>query len=239
MTKITDELYEKLQKLLRKAESARELGSLAEAEAFAMKAQAILMEYNMAMEDVDLEDKPKVEGPHITDKDFLPKNEGRWLVLLYQVIARYNMCRAVTHNHGADGITLCGEKINIETVRYICDQLEAKLRVCVKDEFRRYAGPEKKGAYTRGFYLGAVEGIRAKLESNKTEMQNDNRNITALIVVKDAAVVQFMQNEFGRMGRSKGAKTSSADGRSTGYKTGQGMSINKGVGYKNAGNLLN
>ena len=150
---IPKNIYEKLQKLLRKADSAKEVGNLAEAEAFANKASEILMEYNLSREQIDLEDKPKVVRDHIpnTMKDFLPKNEGRWLVLLYNVIARHNLCRIVTHEDGRKGLSVMGEKINIEIVRYICDQLEAKIRILVKQAYRDYRGLEKKNAFIRGF----------------------------------------------------------------------------------------
>ena len=239
---IPKHIYEKLQKLLRKADSAKEVGNLAEAEAFANKATEILMEYNLSREQIDLEDKPKVVREHITnqDKNFLPKNEGRWLVLLYRIIANHNLCRVVTHEDGRFGLSIMGEKINIEIVRYICDQLEAKIRILVKEAYRNYNGLEKKNAFIRGFYLGAVQGIDDKLRDNKEEMVKANPNITALVIVKDRAVVDFMKQEFPRLSKGRSASYSAQDGKGLGYQAGKNVAINKGVGNGSLGrNLLN
>lgn len=90
-----DHILQRLQKLLRKAESAKKTGSVAEAEAFAMKAQEIMAEYNLSMQDVSLEDKPKMGDIQMDAKDIFPKNQGTWIRDLYHTIAYYNYCRAI------------------------------------------------------------------------------------------------------------------------------------------------
>lgn len=227
---IPKEIYERLQKLLRKSESAKAMGSLAEAEAFANKATELLMEYNLSREQIDLEDKPKVIRDWIKDKNFLPKNEGRWLVLLYHTICKHNLCRGISQNDGHDGFSICGEKINVEITRFICDQLEARLRPMAKQAFKTYIGHEKKNAFTRGYLLGAVQGIDAKLSEHLKDLVVSNPNITALVVVKGKAVKDFIAQEFTGLGLGRKASYSAQDGKAQGYEAGKKIDIHRGVG---------
>lgn len=227
---IPKEIYERLQKLLRKAESAKAMGSLAEAEAFANKATELLMEYNLSRENIDLEDKPKVIRDWIKDKNFLPKNEGRWLILLYFTICKHNLCRGITQDDGHEGFSIVGEKVNVEIVRYICDQLEVRLRGMAKAAYKTYYGSEKKNAFVRGFLLGAIQGIDVKLSQHLREMVVSNANITALVVVKNKAIAEFVDQEFGTLRSGRGARYSAQDGKAQGFEAGKNIDIHKGVG---------
>lgn len=232
---IPPELYERLQKLLRKSESAKELGSLEEAEAFAMKAQQILMEYNLTEDQIDLSHKEKVIEDYMQDKDFLPKNESRWLVLLYHCICKHHLCRGISHSHGKYGFSIFGEKTNVEIVKYICDQLEVRIRILAKEAYRSYQGHEKRNAFYRGFFFGAVEGIDAKLSENKQEIIKNNENLYGLIVRKNEEVNKAVKETYGgTLGRGKGTRTSAAHGREIGYQKGKSMEIHKGVGGSGA-----
>ena len=58
--KTSENLIEKIQKLMAKAESAKNMGSTAEAEVFAAKVNEMLMKHNLSMMDVE---SYKTESP--------------------------------------------------------------------------------------------------------------------------------------------------------------------------------
>ena len=52
-----NKILEKIKKLIRHKESAEKIGSISEAEAFAVKIQKLLNEYNISLSDIDLEER--------------------------------------------------------------------------------------------------------------------------------------------------------------------------------------
>lgn len=239
MSQIPDHILKRLQKLLKLAKGAKEVGSLAEAENAATRANEILLEYNLSTDDVDLEDKPKVGQSKVNDWEnkeqerinFMPKNEGKWLIELYFCICKHNLCRGLSN--GRYNFTILGEPQNIEMVKYIAEQLKHKLRHLARDGWKKYqeqGGWDKKNAYIRGFLLGAVEGIDSKLYDQRWEMEQKNNKITDLIHIKGNAVKEYEEANFKNIGSFKSGKSRAWDGQADGYEAGQKVEINKGLG---------
>lgn len=128
-------ILEKIQKLLSKAESLKQLGSLKEAESFIGKANTLLLEYNLSLSDINFDKEDKDYEISETDKANafkfgLDKNFGKWDEELLKVIAKANFCDTIirtsrTLNKTKNGYsyedsrTLVGTKTNIEVVTYI------------------------------------------------------------------------------------------------------------------------
>lgn len=95
-SKISEELLEKIQKLLDKANSAKEIGSLAEAEVFISKVHDLLTKYNLSLESLEQSNSSKNNEFEIQESDKiiigLNKEEGIWEDSLIKVITLNNYC---------------------------------------------------------------------------------------------------------------------------------------------------
>lgn len=232
-----DEIQEKIAKLLNKAESAKELGSLEEAAAFTAKVSELLMKYNLSLSDIKgKKDKDDVEANKINLADLhgYNKTEGDWIVQLYNCIAKFNLCRVIKINKGdALAIMLLGDKYNVETVVFISSQLVNRLKILQRQRFKEYSeagGPEKKGTFKRAYFIGAINAIWDKLEEQKISMERENSNITTLVKTNEIAIADKVEELFGdRVKSGKARKVKGQDGAGFGYQDGKDMEINKGL----------
>lgn len=132
-------IVEKIAKLLKKAESAREVGSLKEAELFAGKVNELLVKHNLEMSQVESID---LSSDRVLDTlDDLKINleygknsiEGLWEIDLAGAIARYNftkvLFRGSRHKSAFTGtifypkINFIGRKDNVEISIYLFEFL--------------------------------------------------------------------------------------------------------------------
>lgn len=92
------EIIVKLNKLLRHAESAREIGSIAEAEAFAARTQELLTKHKLEMSDiqfVEQEESEPIELEYISPSDLGIKHQPKriaWQENLAMTIGHANDC---------------------------------------------------------------------------------------------------------------------------------------------------
>jgi hypothetical protein len=98
---VTSEILEKLAKLVRHEQSAREIGNITEAEAFAGKVQELLTKYKLEMSDIQFEERERdepIEESHVSAREAGVKRESRrveWQEELAYVIARCNGCKTL------------------------------------------------------------------------------------------------------------------------------------------------
>lgn len=231
-------ILERIKKLLIFAEDAKKRDSQAELENAMSKANTLMMEYNLSVDKIDISQQKKapVEMHKVGADVLFPKNEGGWIIKLYQCIARFNFCTVITHDMGKHGLSLIGQAHNREIVLYIIDQLVVRIRNMARQAFREYQGNEKRGTFLRGYLLGCVQGLREKLQAER-DAEHTNE-ITALILVKDKDVQEFVKKEFPSLVYAKGSSTSSQAGKSMGIQAGRSMSINKGVGTNAGGQRM-
>lgn len=234
---MSENIKEKLKKLLRFAEDAKKRDSQAEFENAMARVQNILLQYNMELGEIDLEEKPQIGGEPLfdtreTNHQLFPKNEGGWLIRLWTVIAKHHLCLVYTVSMGKLGIVLNGENQNRELVKFIVDQCIPRIRGMAKQSWKEYEGFDKKNTYIRSFLLGCVEGLDKCLESQKRTIQNDNQQMYALVVQKSNAVTDWVYSKV-RLTRGRGSTSSSSAGREAGYAAGSKMQIHKdmGTGY--------
>jgi hypothetical protein len=232
-----DEIQEKIAKLLNKAESAKELGSLEEAAAFTAKVSELLMKYNLSLSDIKgKKDKDDVMANKINLADLhgYNKTEGDWIVQLYNCIAKFNLCRVIKINKGDSlAIMLLGDKYNVETVLFISSQMVNRLKILQRQRFKEYSesgGPEKKGTFKRAYFIGAINAIWDKLEQQKVQMERENSNVTTLVRTNELAIADKVEELFGdRVKSGKARKVKGQDGAGYGYQDGKNMEINKGL----------
>src|SRR6188768_3429521 len=157
MENISQDIINKIHKLINLKEGAEAVGSLAEAENAAAKLQNLLMKYNLDLQEVrkaKQEERLEMHDDWIYMGNKADKRESTWVTLLCAAIARNSMCRVSVHNWH---IHIIGEKNNVQLILYICDQMIEKVRIAEKLSWKIHdAQPdsmykEKRGTFRRGF----------------------------------------------------------------------------------------
>lgn len=133
-------IKEKLQKLMAKADSAKEIGNAAEAAAFSAKVNDLLTKYNLEMADVEFSKEDEVIADNANGLILLNKT-GRWTSRLLSVLCNYNYCKSVYHTFGRSKemrVTIVGKKENVEVVLFLYNILKSQLEKIAKNEWRLY-----------------------------------------------------------------------------------------------------
>jgi hypothetical protein len=232
-SKKLDEVKVRLQKLIAKEESSRQLGNLAEAEAFASKIQQLLLEYQIDIEELRGKNTAYGVGKERVEMgDLVGNHEGIWAYTLYGVGAVNNFCKVIMPPSWGDNyLTLIGEETNREFTHYFVNQLISKLRNLARVSFSKYEGPDKRNTYIRSFLRGAVDGIGQRLKEDREKAMANTPQVMGLVKNNSAAIIRFMEENYrpGSLGKTRTTQTSSSVGYGNGVQAGRGVSINKGV----------
>jgi hypothetical protein len=237
----------KIEALIAKAESARELGNMAEAETFAVKAQELLIKYKI---DEDLiqgrkqeRDKPKIGKAIVNIVALQKSHEGQWIQRLLPVIARNNFCILVFHDNARSGI-IYGEDAYLNLVLNISLSLIEQIRRAAKAQMKTVDYIKNRLAWKRAFYEGAVVGISMQLRERMQAAQVSNP--TTLPMILDRTKQQLDNHLFeqygGRLGKKSfsGGSRTNEDAQTRGFQTGKNMSIGSGINLGTGkSNLLN
>lgn len=235
-----DKIKLKLEKLLAKAESAREIGSLQEAEIFMQKVNSLLTEYNLKKEDIRVKTgNPKDELVFVDiwlkEEHGWGKTDGMWMIAMYNVISVHNYCRMVrimTHGTQNELVRVFGEPHNIDTVRYLANFIIATGKHLHKERWKAYrtsGGREKKNAFKRGYFTGLVYGIQVKLEEQQEQDEAKWEGVTALVRTNELALTEKVEETLGETSKQHHKKLTSESGLIMGTRDGQEMQINKGI----------
>jgi hypothetical protein len=238
MTK--ERVLEKLAKLIKHEESARSLGSMEEAEAFAAKINRFLLEHKLTMSQVQLE-KQDVEDP-IGDERFNPADHGikfsrkrvAWQERLGGILARANCCRILVVP-GSNILYFVGRTSDRQVVMYLYGMLAQMID---KESNRAYWKEYNRAWYDgttdelRGFKAAWVDGAIVSLGSRFKEQRQEVVNTDAkqaLIRVSDQAVSTYMNRFTGKAGRVTGQTSYNQNGYRQGKEWGSNVSVSKGV----------
>jgi len=228
----SEAIKSKIEKLFNKAESAKEMGSLQEAEIFMAKAQDILMRYNIDKSKLNLgfeQGNPcLVDRLNMTDLHGWSKTDGKWLIRLYNYVAINNFCKIV--GHGNFTLSIIGEPANVDVVKYMVANIIPKIKQLRLKAWKEYNGPDKTNSFKRGYYAGAASGIYTKLRDLREENKAEYNGLEGIIKMHDVVVDEKTAEEFGRLTNSKSRRLSSVNGFNRGHNDSKGISINKGVG---------
>jgi hypothetical protein len=170
---VNDKIIDKIQKLLRLAESA----DVHEAAAAAAQAQRLMEQHRIDQAMLGL-DKDAVEGDDVAEYDddralFHAPRLPTWRTRLAAAVARVNACQTFrsTSWHDDEGryvkcIGIVGTADNVATVRYLFKYLAGEIdRLC-----RREAAGRGR-TWANSFRLGAVQEVRRKLNEAKARVR--------------------------------------------------------------------
>lgn len=235
-------IIEKIIKLMEKADSAKEIGSIAEAEAFAAKAQKLLAEYNLTKADLTKEEAA-AEIYHVEMPSKVPGIGGRSSLNIMAVIARFNWCRAYTYGKTSENkMIIVGSPENIEVCQYIHSQLIIAFITIGNKEYKNYkenfepwmnertGKPVGFDTYMRTFFAGAADGLSTKLREEREEFMKANESSTAIIRTNEVVIKDYVAAKWGGSGKGRRQNyDDSAGAYSKGVQAGKSAKIHKGV----------
>lgn len=239
------ELLDKIRKLQEKADSAKSLGNQAEAEAFALKVQELMLKYQV--QESELREatggKMQMKGIILNWMDLTNRHESDWVKFLIHKIAVGNMCRAVGltfdpqnglyptgQKHREGDIWLGGQPENLEMAQYMIDQMVVRARMAAKTAFKTYDGPEKRNTFIRGFLRGFALGLGEKLLESLKQHTQEATSSTGLMIIKNSQAVDlFTKSKFPNLSATGAHKLSGKSGNEMGRETGRQTSIHRGI----------
>lgn len=246
-----NKILEKLRKLLLHKESAEQIGSSAEAEAFALKIQKLLNQYNLSLSDIDLEERKnnmvREKGLDAKSKGF----KGRSSYIVMDVIAKNNWCKAYSTGLSSTGLmSIIGSKENVEVCKYlhsILFPLSVKLgkkeyAKFIKNDFGVLIGAIKpsRGKYMRAFIDGFASGLSVKFMTEKKKFEEENPTGSSLIVCNEQALMEFQNKVVGEVKTFKTKVSQVGDANFKGFEAGKNADFTKGLsGVEKSNQKLN
>lgn len=235
-----NQIIDKIRKLMMHSESARELGSIAEAEAFASKAQKLLAEHNLSKADITVEEAKK-EVVHVSMPAKVKGVGGRSAFNIMAVIAEFNWCKAYTMGNASHNkMIIVGSPENIEVCEYIHTQVTNALVAVGKRDYKKYKDdfepdwtrdkPVGQDTFLRTFLAGASSGLREKLRSEREEFVKQNESSTAIIRTNDIVISDYVTETWGGTGTGRRQSYNHEAGAyGAGRTAGKNVSVHKGV----------
>lgn len=255
----TNKILEKISKLMAHQQSALEMGSTAEAEAFALKIQKLMNQYNISLGDITVDKR----ADEMMDADFalkIPSIGGRTNFQIFNAIAKNNWCRAYIIGSARNNrMIIVGTPKNIDMCRYIHSvvlpvfmsvgkkKYKEEYLVQIEDENAErmldsleLRVPVGFDTFMRTFITGCAHGLDAKLSAEMEQFVKENSTeeaiaeigCSALVLVGNnlEAIKSYTDKKFGKSGRAKSSKLNHAGGAyEKGVETGKNVKIAKGV----------
>lgn len=227
-------ILDKLRKLANLKEGAEAVGSYEEAANAAAKFQDLLLKHNLTEKQVmdhGIEKKARMLEKHFDCMEYNIGNSTGWVERLVSAVAHSCLCRVVRLGHTKATKSILGEEHNVLAAVYMTEQLISKISIASSVSWRLYKGAEKKGAFIRGFLLGAVNAICERLHKQEEEIAKPNTEMGLMVIDKRALATRFMMDKYQnlRSARPSSISSSSSDGYGRGVAAGRAMDINKGV----------
>lgn len=228
-----DKILQRVKKLLNKAESCKEIGSLAEAEAFAEGAQKLLAKYKLdmfALEGIELEKKDPLGELHVDWKVNGVRHRRKrvaWIEWLAGHVARAHFCRIVVYSKSSS-ILLIGRKSDREVAEYVLTTLVHSAEdLAQKGYWKVRYEAQKRGdwntnGYKAAFFYGFVNGIKEKYERIKRTQEENSKAMALVYVRSDKEVALYMKDtmKLGKATAVKGKANTSARGYAEGFNAG-------------------
>lgn len=198
---MTEKIIDKIRKLHAHAESAKNIGSEAEAQAFAQMVNRLLNQHRLELTDIQFEEQRKNEPVSEAEIDFRKygdtyrgkKVEWRekrqridWIEKLAAIVAKAHSCQIMVIERSSR-LFLVGTETNRQIVEYIFITLMRAAEKLSWDEYAKYfykCRDEGNVTRARGFrhawLIGFIYRIGERFEEEKAKMNQDKTG-TALI----------------------------------------------------------
>lgn len=201
MHDIPNDILKKLRKLIEHEKSAREIGSLAEADAFAAKVSELCDRYRIAVSEV-----PEAQrADDIAEADWLPteadeKQQNRrssWQITLGGGIAHGHFCRLLVFR-GLNDLRFVGASADVEVAKAMMTILcRAAREAC-----RRERSRNPKTAPNR-FLFGFAIAINSRYRQQRADQEAQHPNATTALVRQTERLIG---ERYGKIRAAKAVK---------------------------------
>jgi len=187
------DIIEKITALIKKAESAQEIGSLNEANIFMAKAQELIAKYNV--------DKSKLGAKNeslyaFSEEVKATPGEPQWERQLAAVIGHYSFCNVLRNRewkkkrYVTQTIQFVGDGQNVQCCVFLFNFVRTQILSLSRKHWHSVSGdyPQKsRQKIIRYFLIGAVAGLQEKLSDKATDQSNaivksESKNISKWIL---------------------------------------------------------
>ena len=247
-----DAIMSKIKKLKAMYEGAKKIGSEAEAATAAALLNKLLLQYNLSMDELDLNEKPQDPILDEVISGFEYKSiGGEWENRLTSVLCRHNLCKSYVYGGSYKRLLIVGRKENLELVKWMLSMLKERYVSFSKVAYKEYKESSEyrytrysKDRFQRSYLLGCAEGLDAKLaEERKREEKADAKfatQVNALVVQTDGALTAYVSQKFGKCGYRTGGHANAYSARKAGYEEGKRTELYKPISdshHKQASNV--
>lgn len=236
-----DDIVERIIKLHAKAESAKEIGSLEEAAAFAAKVSDLLIKHKLDMSVLSGGKEEEVTHMEMDWQGYpLLNKRSTWREALINTVAIHHFCRIIV-SKGSSRILLVGKESDRKVVEYMSVALIRKAEELADIgaeavrgiNFRRY-GRKTDGGWRKSFLMGFVQGVYNRLKEAKASSEASNSS-TALIIRKGMEEVDsYMKNLKTRKLPVQTATIKNAEGYQKGFEAGNSANVGPAINSNGA-----
>jgi len=185
-----------LAKLIAHEKSARSIGSVEEAEAFAAKIQELMFKHKLEMTDVEYAEQEKSEpvlAEFMTEEELTGASRRSvqsqtWVGILMEAVTRANFCRAIGTRGKGNSYTVFGRESDRIAAKSTFSYLYGACLEAAPEATRAYEYSEQfradhardgyyssratlKRRFTQGFKAGFASGIAARLRSQVVSLK--------------------------------------------------------------------
>lgn len=194
----TNPIIEKLRKLIEHEKSARQLGSVAEAEAFTAKIQELLMAYNLELCNITPEEEAEegeIDQEWVRGDAFGVGRGNRrcdWLEHLASAVARNCFCRSLIVT-GSNTQVFVGLPLNrasaIQTFKYLAAaaqqiaKADTKTFKTTEAYLSSWEKPVEARLWKRSFLIGFASAISSRVSKTRLNLTSGTEGEAGLILV--------------------------------------------------------
>lgn len=224
-------VIQRVRKMHAKAESARAIGSIAEAETFAAAVAKMLEAHKISMSTIDLAAEDTLDPMGETMHDFTDmgsnKSGTKWATSLTNIVARAHFCRSYT-NHQMKGVIFIGRASDRELAIHVFNTLYlAALRMSYEaDKAKGHTDSSFRPSWLTGFVFAIRDRYKAQACERAGHMalvRADKEAEAALRAIPGMRFVNSSNN------------ANSAKGRAAGEAAGRGVSLHAAPKFSGAG----
>jgi len=225
------DIYTLLSKLMTHEQSARKIGSIAEAEAFAGKIQQLLIDHKLSMSDVKASDVKPAETPigeHTVRADALGYGnvKKRWDYLCYlsSIVAEAHFCRTMV-SKGMGTIWFVGKEEDRRLAEEIFRYLAILGIELGSKALRAYTGLDERWPYLKSFYIGYAGAISSRYREQQAKAEATSTQAIVLFKTTREALSLYVNQRCTRAKARRGRARSNGSYDGWAHGTAAGSSV--------------
>lgn len=220
-----EKVLDKLRKIKAKAEGAKEIGSEAEAQAFADMLQKMLLDHKLSLTDLEFEQAEQespVDAYYINYGLYpdlpLKRTRIQWVEALAGVVARAHFCRILVYS-GSSRLTIVGKREDCQVAEYMFVTLYRAAKKLADRANRQYTADchRREQRVSPGFYGSWIGAFTHRLYQRYEEERwsREQSSSTALMRISRSLVKvdQWMKDQQENGAVNKKASQLSRDTR--------------------------